>query len=94
MIDKSSASWQKNPIWLRILFWGSNKVWMNKKSQAIMFEWILMIGAIITLLLGFTYPNPVKAEVLLNMSYAFLLSAYLWAVLIRLSDKYSIWRSV
>lgn len=94
VIDKNSVSWQKNPIWLRILFWGSNKVWMNKKSEAIIFEWLLVIGAMISLLLGFSYPEPEKAKVLLNMSYAFLLSAYLWAVLIRLSDKYSIWRSV
>lgn len=93
VIDKNSRRWKKNPFWLRALFWGSNRVWLSRRKDALTFEVIILVVAVLMLAAGLLHPDESKKLPLVFCSLAAAFSAYIWAVLVRLSDKYSIWQT-
>ena len=93
VIDKSSSHWKKNPLWLRALFWGSNSVWLSRRKDALMFEALILLVALLMLAAGLLLPDESKKLPLVFCSLTAAFSAYFWAVLVRLSDKYSLWQT-
>jgi transcriptional regulator with XRE-family HTH domain len=92
-IDKESPEWKQNPFWLRALFWGSNKLWLQKRTEALIFEAFIILIALVTIGLAIFHPDEAKRLAFSYCAIASSLSAYLWGVLVRLSDKYSIWQT-
>jgi transcriptional regulator with XRE-family HTH domain len=93
VIDKDSSRWKKNPLWLRALFWGSNRVWLSRRKDALMFELFILLVAVLMSTAGLLQPDESKKFPLVFCGLIAAFSAYIWAVLVRLSDRYSIWQT-
>ena len=92
LIDKNSKQWQQHPKWLKVIFWGSNYIWLRSRQEAVWFECFIALMAIVFLVAAFIQPASDRIA-LLSLSLVCTLSAYIWSVLIRLSDKYHIWQT-
>lgn len=92
VIDKNSQAWKQNPWWVRALFWGSNHIWLRSRKEAVLFEAIIVAATLAFVVSAFIQPNG-ERESLLILSLACGISAYLWSLLIRLSDRYHIWQT-
>ncbi len=90
VVDKDSEQWKKAPLWVRIIFIGSNTV-KFKRKDAVILEIILIGTGIILSLAGLFHPDGNKAEVLMLCSIAFILSAYYMSIKLRMGDKYLVW---
>lgn len=93
VIDKDSKQWKKNPLWLRITFWGSNQTWLSSRKEALIFEVFIVLIAVTLLIIGIMHPDESKKLALVYCSLTAAFSSYLWAVIVRLSDKYSVWQT-
>lgn len=89
-VDKSSKRWLQNPGWVRALFWGSNVVWLRSRTEAIVFEALLVVIAL-GFFIGSWFMPEEKFTGMLIFSLAAFVSAYAWSLLIRISDRYGIW---
>ena len=92
VIDKTSKKWQKNPWWVKSLFWGSNHLWLKSRKQALVFEIFIVFIAFVFLSAAIVQPANDRVF-LLSLSLICAFSAYLWSVLVRLSDRYHIWQT-
>lgn len=88
-IDKSSDQWKSNPWWVRLIFWGSNYIWLDKRKDALIFEIFLVVVTLGMFAMTLFGPEHKRFGML---SFAFVTAAatYMWSVLIRLSDQYSV----
>ena len=93
VIDKNSKEWKKNPVVLRVLFWGSNKVWLGSRKEALIFEVFIVVITVLILIAAMLKPDVNQKLVGVCISLVATFCAYIWAVLVRLSDKYSIWQT-
>ena len=91
-IDKTSKQWRQKPLWLRVLFWGSNVLWLKSRKEALLFEGFIITIALVFLSAALIQPASERA-ILLGFSSLCFGSAWLWSVLIRLSDHHQIWQT-
>lgn len=91
-IDKDSEEWKEKPLWLRITFWGSNVLWMRSRTEAVIFEVFIVAIALAFLIAAVIQPASDRV-VLMSLSVTCSFSAYVWSVLIRLSDQYHVWQT-
>jgi transcriptional regulator with XRE-family HTH domain len=87
VIDKTTDNWLALPIWLKVLYWGSNipYIGMSKRILYIRAEAISAIAGVITFLLGFLNNEAFNWGLIL-IALAYGLSLYT-----RFGDKYKIW---
>ena len=90
VIDKGSEQWKKAPLWVRVIFLGSNTV-KFKRRDVVIFEIMLIVSGVLFLLAGLFSTEVYKAEVLKLCSVCFILSAYYMSVKLRMGDKYLVW---
>ena len=79
VIDKNSSRWKKNPVWLRALFWGSNRVWLSRRKDALVFEAFVVSAAVLMLVAALFHPDESKRLPLVFCSLAAAFSAYVWS---------------
>ena len=92
LVDKSSKQWQQNPWWIKAIFWGSNKLWLRSRKEAVWFELFILLIASAFFIISFI--QPVSDRLFLqSLSLMCMTCAYIWSKLIYLSDKYHIWQS-
>lgn len=89
IIDKASETWRAVPRWVRIIFWGSNKI-QFKRRDACALEMMCLIISVLMLSASFIISGS-DSSGLQSCSLIALASAYFMSLKIRLGDKYSVW---
>ncbi len=94
-MDKSSYEWKKQPLWLRVLFFGTSRIRSNKKDMRKVelvgiFAGCLFLVAGACSAAGFLIPQDRAINLLFAGSMLFLV-AYLMLVASRIADEHSIW---
>ena len=90
VIDKDSEQWKKAPLWVRVIFVGSNTI-KFKRKDAVLFEILLMGLGLLFLFVSLVLVVDAKAEVFRLLSLALILSAYYMSIKLRMGDKYHVW---
>ncbi len=90
IIDKESLVWKNTPLWVRVIFIGSNTI-KFKRKDALILESICVVLSVLMLLGSIFHPTPSKASVLQICCIVAIFSAYYMSVKIRMGDKYSVW---
>jgi len=90
MVDKESTRWKKAPLWVKILFLGSNTI-KFKRRDAVVFEILLLVAGSMFLIESFLFAGTSKASILLNVCVGLILSAYYMSIKVRMGDKYLVW---
>ncbi len=90
VVDKESAQWKKSPLWVRLIFIGSNHVKFRRRD-AVFFEVFLLGLGLIFVGLSFWHTDINKSSLMLKASIGAFLSAYYMSVKLRMGDKYQVW---
>lgn len=89
IIDKSSETWRQTPNWVRVIFWGSNKVQFKRRDASTLEILCLLISA--AMLTASFIISGDNSTGLKHCSLIALACAYFMSLKIRLGDKYSVW---
>lgn len=90
VVDKESEQWKKAPLWVKLIFIGSNTI-KFKRRDAVIFEVFLLIVGLLFLMSSFLHPDMYKAGILQKCSVGLILSAYYMSIKLRMGDKYLVW---
>jgi transcriptional regulator with XRE-family HTH domain len=90
VVDKESEQWKKAPLWVRVIFVGSNRI-KFKRRDALAFEIFLLVLGLLFLISSFLVTNSYKANILQNASIGAILCAYYMSIKLRMGDKYLVW---
>jgi transcriptional regulator with XRE-family HTH domain len=94
-LDKNSYEWKKQPLWLRVLFFGTSRIRSNRKDMRNVelvgiFAGLLSLVAGACSAAGFLIPEDRAINLLFTGSMLFLV-AYMMSVAARIADEHSVW---
>lgn len=93
VIDKTSKAWKNNPLWIRVLFVGSNKTWRGARREAVFIERLGLVMSCLVLGIAFFQNSQMSAYHTVVLSCLAFLVTYLICVFIRASDQYMLLHS-
>lgn len=94
-MDKSSYEWKKQPLWLRVIFFGTSRIRSNKQDMRKV-EVVGIFAGLFCLIagacsaVGFLIPED-RAINLLFAGSMLILVAYMMSVAARIADEHSVW---
>jgi len=87
VVDKESEQWKKAPLWIRVIFFGSNTI-KFKRKDAVIFEMFLLVLGVSFIVPSFLYLEGYRADVFAKCGIGAILSAYYMSVKVRIGDRY------